>query len=52
MISFMFQALICLVCLFFIVVLLALMLWVLVKLLRVLFPRKFSPAPQRMEDEC
>ena len=40
-----------LICLFFIVVLAALMLWVVVKMLRGLFPEKFSPTAKRTEDE-
>ena len=51
MISFAFQALVALVCVFVIVVLLSLMLWVVVKLLRFLFPQRFAPAAKRMEDE-
>lgn len=51
MISFAFQALIALLCVFVIVVLLSLMLWVVVKLLRFLFPQKFAPSAKRLDDE-
>lgn len=51
MISFAFQALVALVCVFIIVVLLSLMLWVVVKLLRFLFPQRFAPSVNRIDDE-
>jgi len=51
MIKFAITAVISLVCLFFIVVLLSLMAWVVVKMLRSLFPGKFNPVGKRMGDE-
>lgn len=51
MITFAITAVITLVCLFFIVVLLSLMVWVVTKMLRALFPNKFNPVSTRMEDE-
>lgn len=46
----MLQAVICLVCLFLIVLLLALMAWVISRVLRALFPGRFAPGPRRKED--
>jgi len=51
MIKFAITAAIVLVCLFFIVLLAALMLWVIMKMLRSMFPDKFAPAAKRTEDE-
>lgn len=43
MIKFLITALIVIVCVFFIAVLLCLMIWVITKLLRFLFPQRFGP---------
>lgn len=51
MFVFLFNAAIVLVFIFLFALLGALMLWVMVKMLRNLFPEKFSPSSKRMEDE-
>ena len=51
MIKFAITSVIVLVCLFFITLMLSLMVWVIVKVLRGLFPGKFAPAAKRVEDE-
>lgn len=52
MIKFIITAGIVLVCLFIIVLLASLMLWVIVKMFRGLFPEKFSPNAKRIQDEA
>lgn len=51
MIKFIITAVIVLICVFFIVLLGTLMLWVIVKMLRGLFPAKFTPSSNRKGDE-
>lgn len=51
MLVFLFNAAIVLVFLFVFALLGILMLWVMVKMLRSLFPDKFSPSSKRMKDE-
>lgn len=50
MVQFMFNAVIVLIGLFIVILISSLMLWVIVKLLRFLFPNRFSSG-KRMEDE-
>ena len=51
MITFLFNAAIVLVFLFVFALLGTLMLWVIIKMLRSLFPEKFSPSSKRLKDE-
>lgn len=51
MLVFLFNAAIVLLFVFVFALLGTLMLWVMVKLLRGLFPEKFSPSSKRMKDE-
>ena len=51
MLVFLFNAAIVLVFVFAFAVLGTLMLWVVVKMLRSLFPEKFSPSSKRLKDE-
>ena len=51
MIAFMFNAVLVLIGLFIVVLISSLMLWVIVKLLRGLFPGKFAPSRKREGDE-
>ena len=51
MISFLINAAFVLVFLFVFVLIGSLMLWVVVKVLRSLFPDRFSPSGKRMKDE-
>lgn len=51
MISFLFNALILIICLFVISLLLLLMFWVVMRVLRSLFPQKFSTGARRKRDE-
>ena len=51
MIGFMIMAVICLACLFFIVSLLSLMTWVVVKMLRALFPDRFVSVKRKRDEK-
>ena len=51
MIKFLVYAAIVLVCLFLFVLVGSAMLWVVIKLLRSLFPKKFTPGKKREKDE-
>ena len=51
MLVFLFNAAIVLVFLFVFALLGVLMLWVIIKMLRSLFPEKFSPSSKRLKDE-
>ena len=50
MVAFMFNAVIVLFCLFVVILILSLMTWVIVKVLRALFPNRFISG-KRTEDE-
>lgn len=52
MIKFLVYAAIVLVCLFLFVLVGSAMLWVVIKLLRSLFPKKFAPDKKREQDEA
>lgn len=52
MIKFLVYAAIVLVCLFLFVLVGSAMLWVVIKLLRSLFPKKFAPDKKREKDEA
>lgn len=51
MVKFLINAAFVLVFLFILLLLLSVMLWVVVKVLRALFPEKFKPAAKRSKDD-
>lgn len=51
MIKFLVTAVIVLICLFLMALMLCLMVWVITRLLRSLFPQRFRPSDKRRKDE-
>ena len=52
MIKFLVTAAVVLVCVFILVLVLCLMIWVVTRLLRWLFPQRFKPGKEREKDEA